>query len=171
MSKKRSMSMLITTLLATLALAVTAAPALAEQRCKGDSNTGSNWCLDTFTEPGDVPDFHNVHVGIDVHMSLQDAQSIIDAPGNPFVARIVGSDPLADNNLFSVPLTDIRATAEFGLSADFAKTRPDGVSRIELNEDSSIFDDRDEVFARIVLTDPRTGRPRTFDTPMIIRHF
>lgn len=101
-------------------------------------------------------------------MSVQDAQAIIDQPGDPFVVTMVGSDPLADNNLFNVPRYALDATAEDGLRGRFSQ---DQIPRSLLNEDNSIFDQMDEVFARIVLTDLRNNSTRTFKTVIISQQF
>jgi hypothetical protein len=140
---------------------VMAAPASAEQRCTGAA--GSNVCLS-------IDDFNGgfrVHIGIDVHMSLAQAQAILDAPGDPFSARMMGSDPLSDDVLFNVHLTDEGASAGSGLSADFDMV----ASRSQLNEDDSFFDDVDEVFGRVKLVDPGTGAVTFYNSPIISRVF
>jgi hypothetical protein len=146
------------------AVGLIAAPASAAvNHCDGDSTVVTCLLIDQ-NQDGT----YYVEVGIDVHMSVQDAQAIIDQPGDPFTVTIVGSDPLADNNLFAVSMFGLGASAESGLSAGFART---GVPRAWLDEDDSIFDRTDEVFARIVLTDARTNTSRTFNTVIISQQF
>jgi hypothetical protein len=130
-----------------------APPASAEMRCTGAS--ASNVCL-VINHVGNG--IYDVHLGIDAHMSRQDAQAIIDAPGEPFSGKIYGADSSAQY-LFDIPVTDVGASTESGLSANFDIT----VSGAWLNEDSG----RDEIFGRIRLYDARTGTTRIFDTPQI----
>jgi hypothetical protein len=121
---------------------------------------GSNTCL-TITYQGNA--VYDVHVGIDVYMSHQDAQDILNAPGEPFVAEIMGDDghgPLNDQVLFEVPIaTGWPAAGEGSLSAEFDKR----VGQRALNED----DGRDEVYARVRLFDARTGQTRIFTSGKI----
>jgi hypothetical protein len=91
-----------------------------------------------------------VHVGIDVHMSLEDAQEYIDDQGDPFLVSIRGDDSgtLAEF-LFSVPVTALGASVESGLSGDFDIVVPGSW----LNEDNG----QDEVRAQVVLIDTDTN--------------
>jgi hypothetical protein len=91
-----------------------------------------------------------VHVGIDYHISQTDAQAIIDQPGDPFFTVVMSGS----TSLFFVPETDIGASAEFGLSADF-----------DVNVLPSQLGGR-TVFARITLTDFRVGT-QIFDSPRL----
>jgi hypothetical protein len=144
-----------------LIMSALAVPASAEQKCTGRPD--SNVCLSIDNFNGG----YLIHVGIDVHMSLQDAQAILDAPGEPFSARMMGSDPLSDDELFPIVLMGTGASAETGLGADFQIV----AARSQLNEDDSFFDDVDEVFARIQLVDPRTGTTRFFNSLQFVRVF
>jgi hypothetical protein len=124
------------------AIAMTAGPAAADQQCTG--GRAANVCIDI------VPVFngqdYRIHIGIDAHMSLQQAEAYV-AQGRPFTVTMMGSDPVDDDTLFTVPMTAIGASAESGLGADFDVT----VATFSLDEDDSIFDDVDEVYARIEL--------------------
>jgi hypothetical protein len=141
---------------------VMAAPAFAEPACGGKVDV-SYTCL--WIDP--VQEGYKIHIGIDVHMSQEDAQAILDAPGDPFRARLMGSDPLFDDELFTLRLTGQGASAESGLSADFDYV----ASRSQLNEDDDFLDDVDDVFGKVDLVDPFTGDTRTFDSPMFHRVF
>ena len=61
----------------------------------------------------------------------------------------------------------IVADAESGLAADFDVA----VAQFSLDEDDSIFDDVDEVYARIVLRDARTNRSFTYLSDTVTRVF
>jgi hypothetical protein len=141
-----------------------ATPASAEQRCTGA--TASNVCLNIDPTSQTDQDYM-VHIGIDIHMSQAQAQAILDGPGDPFSARMMGSDPLSDDDLFNVHLTGESASAEAGLSANFDMV----ASRSQLDEDDSFFDDVDEVFGRVKLVDPGTGAVTFYNTPIITRVF
>ncbi|MEV0387595.1 hypothetical protein [Nonomuraea sp. NPDC050643] len=141
------------------AITALAAPAHADGPLCGNARDpgGHNVCM-WIDALGD--DIYRVHVGIDVHMSVQDAQAIIDGSGgNPFVTKIFGADPFFDNAEFNLGLVVIGASQEAGLSADFERIVP----KSWLNEDPGPGD-RDELFARVVLNDPRGGS-RSFRTP------
>lgn len=97
-------------------------------------------------------DQYAVHVGIDVKMSQQDAQAIIDQNGDPFDSWAMGADWF-DNAEFRIPLTWVRAGAN-GLSAEFDINVPYNA----LDEDP---DGGDELYARVRLFDQRTST-RTF---------
>jgi len=140
------------------AVAVTATAASAAQSCNGGVEYGS--CID-ITEIG-TTDLHRVHLGIDVYMSRQDAQAIIDRPGEEFSATLMGDDPAYDNALINVPVT-WSAAGDGGLSAEFDINALQGYW---LNEDWG----QDEVYARIRLWDPRSGL-RTFTTPVVYGYY
>ncbi|MEU4559414.1 hypothetical protein AB0F72_13595 [Actinoplanes sp. NPDC023936] len=155
------------------ALVVTAAPALAapasasslpRQVCRGDG-FGSGWCL--FIER--AGEQYRVHLGIDIFMSRSDAQAIIDAPGDPLSARVLGGDtwPDGDDNLFNVPITTLGASDGFGLSCDFDTV----VGAQFLDEDNVPGNRGDEVFGRITFRNPLTKKNTTFDTPEIAETF
>jgi hypothetical protein len=105
----------------------------------------------------------DVHIGIEVFMSQQDAQAIINySPGEEFSAKIFGDDQWYDNALINVPVTQSGVFAG-GLFADF-----DYVATFEqLNEDSGYGDNFDELYGRISLYDGRWNRIRSFHTSTI----
>ena len=105
----------------------------------------------------------NVHVGIDVSMSQQDAQNIIDAPGEAFSATLYGEDTFFDDTLKQIPVTWSSAWSG-GLSAEFDTF----ASAETLDEDS---DPTDEVFARVKLHISSTDRNRSFRTNNIEEPF
>jgi len=151
---------------ATPALAApSAAAALPRQVCRGDG-FGSSWCL--FIERTSNGEFH-VHLGIDVFMSRSDAQAIIDVPGDPFSARVLGRDswPDSDDNLFNVPITVLGAADGVGLSSDFDTI----VGGQFLDEDNVPGNRGDEVFGKITFRNPLTKTTSTFDTPEIDENF
>jgi hypothetical protein len=100
-------------------------------------------------------------------MSRQDAQAIIDSPGEEFSAKIYGDDPVWDNAQVSVPVTwsaawDGGLSAEMDMVATFA----------QLNEDDGYFDGYiDELYGQIRLFDPRTQRTRTFTSKVISGYY
>lgn len=139
-----------------------ASPASAEQTC--NSGTGYVVCFDLTRLPdGNIA----VHLGIDITMSRQDAQAIIDSPGEEFSAKIYGDDPVWDNAQVSVPVTwsnawDGGLSAEFDMVATFA----------QLNEDDGYFDGYiDELYGQIKLWDPRYNRTRTFTSNNITGYY
>lgn len=143
-------------------VAASANVAGAEMTC--NSGTGYAVCFDLIRLPdGNIA----VHLGIDVAMSQQDAQSIIDSPGEEFSAKIYGDDPVWDNVQVSVPVTWSSAWSG-GLSAEF-----DMVATFsQLNEDDGYFDGYiDELYGRISLFDPRTQRTRTFTSKVITGYY
>lgn len=102
-----------------------------------------------------------VHVGIDFHISREDAQEYIDDAGDPFQVWIRGDDNGPAEFLFTVPMTAIGASDESGLSADFERTVPGSW----LNEDAGT----DEVYAELTLTDTDTNTvTRVFKSPVIV---
>ena len=102
-----------------------------------------------------------VHVGVDVHMSLAEAQEYIDDPGDPFVVKIVADDGIDScpilcgtviPTLFFVPMTGLSASAERGLSGSFDITVPGSA----LNDDPA--GEEDEIRAFVELWDRDTNR-------------
>jgi hypothetical protein len=144
-------------------MTISAGPAGADQVCSSGSDHVICFNLTRMNGTSDI----TVHLGIDVHMSRQDAQAIIDSPGEEFSAVVIGDDPVYDNTQKSVPVT-WSAAWEGGLSAEL-----DVVATFaELNEDDGFFDGYvDELFGRIRLVDPRTGRVRTFNSPTISGYY
>jgi hypothetical protein len=148
--------------IAGAAVAAMASPASAEQTC----NSGSGYvvCFDLTRLPdGNIA----VHLGIDVTMSRQDAQAIIDSPGEEFSAKVYGDDPVWDNAQVSVPVSwssawDGGLSAEMDMVATFS----------QLNEDDGYFDGYiDELYGQIRLFDPRTQRTRTFTSNVISGYY
>jgi hypothetical protein len=142
---------LVQVLIAVLAVAgatlVTAGPASAAMQC--DYQVGLyNVCLSV---NGVGNGMYNVHVGIDVHMSLADAQEYIDDPDDPLLAIIRGDDGGRIAEVLSYPrLVGLGASEESGLSADFDATIPGSV----LDEDPGAGD---EIRAQVRLTDTDTN--------------
>jgi hypothetical protein len=143
--RRRLLQLLIAATAVVGAVSLTAGPASAAQTCTGHAD--SNLCL---AVNGVGNGTFAVHVGIDVHMSLEEAQEYIDDPGDPFVVWIRGDDSgsLAEF-LFTVPRTDLGASAESGLSGDFDIVVPGSW----LNEDNGT----DEVRAQVFLIDTDTN--------------
>ncbi|MEO3859828.1 hypothetical protein [Acrocarpospora sp. B8E8] len=145
-----------------LGIVLMAGPAsAAERKCAG--NASYNVCL-TIIPLGNRT--FRVVLGIDYRIGLQAAQTIINAPGDPYFARIMGDDDVPDLTLFWVPLTGLGASAEAGLSADFERVVPGSW----LDEDD-LLGNRDEVYGRITFVDPRNNKSRTFETPNIYDEF
>jgi hypothetical protein len=157
--RRRAIGAVGALLLAASAVAVTASAASAQMACHWPPEGGSNTCLTIVALGNDV---YSIHVGIDVHMSQQEAQAIIDANGGaPFGALIMADDEGYDTtSMFEVPATWVVA-GEGGLSAEFDLQ----VGSDALNEDK---DGRDEVYARVILYDPRYyPTPRIFESGQI----
>jgi hypothetical protein len=139
------------------AVGLTAAPASAEQTCTGRPD--SNLCL---AINGLGNGTFAVHVGIDVHMSLEEAQEYVDDAGDPLFASIRGDDSgNVSQFLFSMPLTDVGASSESGLSADFDLVVPGSW----LNEDNGT--DEIRAFVSLIDTDTNTIR-KTFLSNQIV---
>lgn len=139
--------------IAVAAIVGTASAASAASTCR--SGTGYVNC---FSINGSA--FPNVHIGIDVFMSPQDAQAMLDCPGQEFSAAIWGSDTFSDDFLFNMPLSEawvFSANGTSGLSAEFGTT----VDAKMLDED---WDSDDDVYGKVKLRDCRTGQTRTFNT-------
>jgi hypothetical protein len=140
----------------SFATAGAAMAATFEPPCKSQSNS---YIVCFSIKQSGVSNFFDVHVGIDVYMSQQDAQNIIDAPGEPFVAKLMADDPFFDNFIEWIDVSWV-ATWERGLSAEF-----DGAARADqLDED---WDGHDEVFARVVLNIQSSDITRTFDSNVV----
>jgi hypothetical protein len=132
-------------------LAFTASPASAwSLPTVCTSGTNYTICLSGYT-PGNH--MIQIHVGIDVHMSRQDADNILAQAGNAFSARMWGADPSYDDWL-DAPLTlSWEASWDGGISAEFDTLVP----AWKLDEDDSWFDNKDDLFARVTLHDFRVG--------------
>ncbi len=144
----------------TLALTSTTASAWSfPSVCTGNSQHAI--CLE-----GYAPGNHmiQVHVGIDVYMSRQDAERILAQTGSAFTAALMGDDPVYDNFLTWLDLTR-EFPSDVGLSAEFDELIPASL----LNEDSGPFD-TDEVYARVSLWDARAGN-RVFNSANWNIHF
>jgi hypothetical protein len=144
-TKRRLGQLVIAAMAVPAAVALTAVPASAAQTCTG--RTDSNLCLSIDRR---ADGNYNVHVGIDVHMPLWQAQEYVDDPGVPFTVWIRGDDGSPAEYLFRVPITALVATSESGLSADFDTV----VSGSALDEDRG---GTDEVRAQVTLTDTDTN--------------
>jgi hypothetical protein len=155
------MGLAATTGLAT-AGAASAAGGIGEQVCRGETNRYAI-CL-YITDDPQSPYSHSfkVHVGIDVTMSRQDAQNIIDG-GGAITARMWGSDPVFDDNLIGVTRSWVSAW-DGGLSAEFDRS----VSGSVLDEDPEGLD---EVYALVSLYVPVSGTTRTFRSPDVEAFF
>ena len=103
-----------------------------------------------------------VHVGIDVWMSAQDAEALSAQPGNAFTAALYGDDGANKQFLQALSLT-YEAAGPSNFSAEFDMSVP----RARLNEDPGGWPrpNFDEVFVRVTLYDARWGWTRTFDSP------
>jgi hypothetical protein len=127
------------------------AAGVGELTCKSEADR-YNICF-SITRIG-VGSSFAVHVGIDVHMSQQDAENIINAPGQEFSAKIWADDPIWDNALKNIPVTWVAAGPE-GLGAEFDTV----MTSHELDEDS---DGGDELYSVVKLYIPSTGDTRSF---------
>jgi hypothetical protein len=137
-----------------------ALPVVFEPPCRSQRN---NYIICfSITQIG-VSSGFNVHVGIDVSMSQQDAQNIIDAPGEAFSATLRGEDTFFDDTLKHIPVTWSSAW-EGGLSAEFDTF----ASAETLDEDS---DGTDEIFAHVTLHISSTDQNRYFRTNNINEPF
>lgn len=125
------------------------------QVCSGAFD--ANVCLSGYTNDPIV----QVHVGVDVWMSAQDAQALQAQPGNALSAALYGDDGSTKQFLQALTIT-YEAAGSSSLSAEFDMA----VQRSALNEDPGGWPrcNKDEVFARVSLYDARHG-VRTFDSP------
>ncbi len=155
----RMVRVTVAAVLAVGALVAGATSASAKESCTGVEGSHSI-CLSI--EPIGNNDYA-VHIGIDVYMSRQDAQDILEPPGDEVWAKLYGDDSWYDNFLKYVPLS-WSAASDGGLSAEF-----DGVvDGCVLDED---YGGRDEVYGRVFLYDHRSGVTRSFDTDVISDYF
>jgi hypothetical protein len=141
--------------IAITALTVTATAASASETCRSDRSAGDFNCfsIDGFAFP-------NIRIGINITMSPQDAQAILDCPGQQLTAALWGSDTFSDDFLTSVPLGNAFVYAgpdTSYLGAEFTTT----VDAKVLDED---WDGTDEVYGRVSMHDCRSNRTRTFNT-------
>ncbi|GAA1021633.1 hypothetical protein Aple_072330 [Acrocarpospora pleiomorpha] len=140
-----------------------AGPASAAPRCNYTAEY--NACIEiSKTSSGK----YLLHLGIDLRkLSKQEAQTIINASRYLFKAELWGSDGgeyLDDFQAYIPVQTRVWASTESGLSADI-DSYP---SSHALNED---LGGGDELYAKIISTDPRTGAKRTFKTPEFFGFF
>jgi hypothetical protein len=148
-------------------LTLVAAPALAETGQKCHPVPESNVCLAFWRIDAS---HYQVHLGIDFHIGRQRAQQIIDQPGDPFVARIFGiaRQPIGNQALFTVPMTEVLATEDFGLSAGFDYV----ATTDQLNHDDYPWPFQyDRVFGRIGLLSAAGGTDLNFDTDSFLQNF
>jgi len=166
---KRRFVRLLTIIVAATAsmMALMAVPALAETGMKCHPVPESNVCLSFWQLDSN---HYQVKIGIDFHIGLQRAQQIIDQPGDPFVARIFGiaKEPVGKQPMFTVPMTDIGASEEFGLGAEFIYV----ATRDQLNDDPFPwpFDFR-RLMGRIELIPGQGGPTLTFETGSFAQNF
>ena len=110
-----------------------------------------------------------VRVGLDVAMSYADAVAFIAHPGEEATVKLYGDDPSFDNGIVGVAVdapTWPQAWAG-GYSVEFAAEIPCRW----LNEDNSIFDNRDEIYARVTFADFRTGTTHTANSNVRTGYF
>ena len=163
--RRRALGAVGALMIAASAVAVTASAVSATMACNFPPQGGSNTCL-TIEPLGN--DIYIIHVGIDVEMSRQDAQTLINANyGVPFGTLIMAHDHdrTSDDtaSLFEVPTTWVVA-GDGGLSAEFNLQ----VGSDALDEDK---DGRDEVYARVILYDTRYPQPRIFESGIITDNY
>jgi hypothetical protein len=141
-----------------------ASAASLPQKCSGAA--AANVCLNGYTDT-----FHHtvhVNVGVDVHMSRQEAQQLVN-DGWTLSARVWGYD--GPNVIQFIPISDLtKVTSDIvwdgGLSAEFDMD----VAASALDEDhlsATCFwrtCDRDEIFARVSLYNPIHGGYQAFDS-------
>ena len=165
---RRRVAQLVTALAIVAGLGVatagTAAAAnVGEWACNYDSSR--NTCL-YIANLGDHR--YAVHVGIDVHMSQQDAQNIVDSGFVPW-ADLWGDDGSAGvgshGYLTSIPITGIWANSG-GLSAEFDIQ----VGQELLNEDKN-KNDADEIVAFVHRYDPSANRTYNYRSGEVISAF
>ena len=135
--------------------AASAAP-IGQQTCRGDSHYTICLYITDDWQYG-RPHYFKVHVGLDVTMTQQDAQNVIDG-GGTFTSRIWGSDTFVDDNIQGVTLTSAWAQPN-GLSVEWDRSIWGGY----LDEDPEGVD---EVYAKATVYDPRFGN-RNFTSPQI----
>jgi hypothetical protein len=159
--------LLLAMAIAVGAIAAVAAPAGAAEcwledngyayvcsECRGTTVYATCFTLSYYTD-GNIA----VYIGIDIYMSQQEAQAILNYPGMWFDAWIFGDNPSYDNALVPVPVTGSSAW-EGGLSAEFNTL----VWWTQLDEDNSYFDNYDDLYGRIRLSIPGWGTPHPYYT-------
>jgi hypothetical protein len=168
--RRRAIGALGALVIAGSALALTAAAAAAaDPHC--NYPYGSNTCLTLEDQGGGI---YNTRVGIDIRMSQEEAQYLIDVNGGaPFGVEVLAhdhDDPADDTSgLFEIgdepdDLYQVSAGAN-GLSGNFEEK----VSCLIFNEDN---DGPDEVVARVTLYDPNyPGGVVQFHSGIIVRNF
>jgi len=153
-------------LIVTLALTVVGGIALgtgiasATSNCISNSERGLCLAVDAVGVNANVT--YKVHVGVDFHMSLAQAQEYMSNPGHPASATIVADDGIDAfciiciddfaQPLFEVPITFVSASSERGLSGGFDITVPGSA----LNEDPP--GQEDEIRSFVELWDRDTNR-------------
>jgi hypothetical protein len=156
--RRRAQGALGALVIAGSVVAVTASAASARQACDQPQGGGANTCL-TIAPTSSVP--CPILVGVDVDMSRDDAQRVINS--GDIGALIMANDhddPYRDTaSLFEVRRRSVVA-GDHGLSAEFYME----VGYEALNEDR---DGGDEVYARVILYDPRYDQPRIFHSGII----
>ena len=138
---------------------VAAAAGVGEHSCRFEANR-YNVCI-LISHRGF--NAYDIHVGIDVVMSQEYAQSIIDLPGEPFSASLYGDDPIWDDHLMYLGYAGISAWPG-GLSAEFHAT----AFSEQLDEDGG---ESDEIFAEVWLFLPWPATSRSFRTNTVNYRF
>ena len=143
----------------SLATAGTAmATNVGEQACHGPGDY--NACLLITNLGGNM---YRVYVGIDIYMSPQAAQNIVNSGTQP-AATLYGADgsPSADDTLTTLPRRSFFVWSR-GLAIEFQKD----VSGSLLNEDDGI----DEIIAKVSLYIPASGTTNTYETGQVTSAF
>ncbi|MGD9754713.1 MAG: hypothetical protein AB7W59_27295 [Acidimicrobiia bacterium] len=131
------------TTIVALAAIIATVVALAQPAGAVGSCTNRDDYVICFTVTWFAPRTYAVHIGLDVAMSRDEAQRLIDTYGDGTVVAIVkGLDGWESDLLFGVPLTWVAAT-DSGLSAELDVN----VTQDSLNEDDTWYDRRDEIVA------------------------
>jgi len=122
--------------------------------CRSDRGAGDFNCFSI-----DGSGFLSVRIGINIFMSPQDAQAILDCPGQNLHATLWGSDSFSDDYLTEIALnrTGVYAGPDTSyLDVEFL----DNVDTHVLDEDWG----NDEIFGRVQMHDCRSGQNRYFYT-------
>ena len=164
--RRRAMGALGALVIAASVVAVTTSAALAQMACNWPPEGGSNTCLTLENQGAGI---YNVRVGIDVYMSQQEAQYLIDVNGGlPFGVEVLAHDhdDPADDTSGLVEVNEIYqvSAGANGLFGNFERK----ISCHILNEDK---DGRDEVVVRVSLYDPRYPKPRQFHSGIIVGYY